>query len=250
MSGFQPMLRKELLEFFSTWRVWLLWGTFSLFALIDPLLAKYTPQILQSVLGDLVALPPTTYQDAYLQWFKDLSQLLMLIVLAITAGSLAGEFSSGTLQLPLTKPLGRPAVLLAKFSAILGTAAIAASVGTAIVFALTRAIWADAKLGPLVAGGAVWFVLALVLVALTILASSMLSSTIAALGVGFGAYVLLGILGMWGPARNYSPAGLTAALNAVATGESVDLVWPVATGYALAAVLVGLAIAALQRREI
>jgi ABC-2 type transport system permease protein len=55
---------------------------------------------------------------------------------------------------------------------------------------------------------------------------------------------------MWGPALRYSPAGLTAAPTALATGEPVSLAWPIGTGVVLAAVLVLATIVVFRRREL
>ena len=50
MKGFTTILRKEYAEFFRTWRVWVVGGAFVLFGLIDPVVAKFTNQILSSAL--------------------------------------------------------------------------------------------------------------------------------------------------------------------------------------------------------
>ena len=102
MKGFTTILRKEYAEFFRTWRVWAVGGAFVLFGLIDPVVAKFTNQILSSALGDTpIELPDPTHLDAWAQWSKDLSQLLLIVVLVAAAGTVAGEVSSGTLIMPL-----------------------------------------------------------------------------------------------------------------------------------------------------
>ena len=59
MKGFTTILRKEYAEFFRTWRVWVVGGAFVLFGLIDPVVAKFTNQILSSALGDTPSNCPT-----------------------------------------------------------------------------------------------------------------------------------------------------------------------------------------------
>ncbi|HHW82465.1 MAG TPA: ABC transporter permease subunit [Actinomycetales bacterium] len=251
MRGFGPMLSKELREYTRTWRLWLLGGLFAFFGLVDPVISRFAPEILSTVLRDQVPiqLPDPTYLDAAVQWTSDLTQLLMLVVLGVAGAAVAGEVSAGNHVMPLTRPLSRDAFLLSKVVAVILAAALAAVVGTGLASLTTLALFDDVDLLPLWTAVLVWFVLALLLVAVTVAAASAISSTVAALGIGFGTYVLLGILGMWGPARSYSPAGLPAAIGDAAGGGEVAL-WPVLTGLVAVVVVLGLAVAIFRRREL
>ena len=49
MSGFGTMLAKELREIQHTWRIWVTLGTFAFFGIADPVIARFSPEILASV---------------------------------------------------------------------------------------------------------------------------------------------------------------------------------------------------------
>lgn len=251
MTGFGPMLAKEFREFTRTWRIWLIAGTFAFFALTGPFIARFTPEILSTVIGDGLSLevPAPTYLDAGVQWSSDLSQILMFVVLGLTAASVAGEVSAGTLVMPLTKPLDRTGFVLAKLVSVLTVTAAALVAGTTIVSGLTHLLFDDVGLGPVWSVALTWSVLALLLIGVTLVASCAFSSTIAALGVGLGGYVVLGILGLWGPARAYSPAGLSDAIGSAAVGEAVPMI-PVLTGLVMALAVIALALAVFRAREL
>jgi len=77
MNGFTVFAGKEAREIPRTWRIWVLPGILLFFALTDPVLARFTPQIVGALGGNQLSglkIPTPTYLDAYAQWTKDLSQ--------------------------------------------------------------------------------------------------------------------------------------------------------------------------------
>lgn len=252
MTGYLPMLGKEFTEIVRTWRIWLVAGAFVAFGIIDPLLAKFMKQILGSVVGGELPLqlPDATHIDAWAQWTKDLTQLLLIVVLVVAAGAIAGELSSGTSIMPLTKPVSRASFVLAKFTAVVSLVTVSAVIGTALTSAVTALIFDDAQFAPIWRAVAVWLVFAMTLMAATIAASCLVPSTVAAFGIGFGCYVLLGIVALWQPARVYSPAGLPEAITVLAHGRDAELVWPIGTALLATAVFVALAVVIFRRKEL
>lgn len=252
MSGFRTMLAKELREIVRTWRIWVGIGAFAVFGLVDPLLARFTPEILASVVGEglPIVLPEATAYSAWSQWAGDLAQLLALVVIAVAAASVAGEVSSGTALIPLTKPISRTAFVLAKSVAVGVLTLAGLATGTALTTGVTALLFDDLDIGAVWAATGVWIVLALLLIAVTMLGSCLLSSTMGAFLVGFVAYVLLSLVGLWQPARVYSPAGLTEAIGSLAAGGDAVLVWPVATALGLAIITLVAAVWAFRRREL
>lgn len=252
MRGFLPLLVKEFTEIARTWRIWIAAGAFVIFGLADPLIARFTNQILGSVVGDQlpIELPDPTYLDAYAQFTKDLSQLLIVVVLVIAAASVAGEVSSGTAIMPLTKPISRPAFVLAKLTTATALTAVSLVLGTALTSAITAIVFPDAQYAPLWKAAGIWLVLAVFLIAVTLLGSCLVGHTMAAFGIGFGGYLLLIVAGIWQPARFYSPAGLSEAIGLLAHDQDANLGWPVATALIGAAALVLAAMAAFKHREL
>lgn len=249
MTGFAPMLRKEIIEIVRTWRVWLVGVAFVLFGLSDPIIAKYTPQILGAVVGDQlpITVPEPSYLDAWSQWTKDLSQLLLIVVLILAAGAVAAEANSQTLIMPLTKPVSRTGFVLAKFVALVGLMTLGLVIGTGLVSGVTALLFDDVEFGSLWGAVGVWWLLAVLMIALTLVASCLVPNTIAAFGLGFAAFIVLNMAALWQPARAYSPVGLPTAVSELARGGEPALGWPI--GSALVATVMLIVVAALIFRR-
>ena len=137
MNGFTVFAGKEAREIPRTWRIWVLPGILLFFALTDPVLARFTPQIVGALGGNQLSglkIPTPTYLDAYAQWTKDLSQIGLFALIIIYAGIISAETKSGTAVLVLTKPVSRTAFVIAK-------AAVHSVFLTVLVVLVTLVTW-------------------------------------------------------------------------------------------------------------
>ena len=256
MNGFVVFARKEVREFLRGWRAWVLFGVLAMFALTGPLTARYVREILGAAMGDqtagipLPAIPDPTYVDAYLQWTKNLGDLTLFLVIVLLAGVVCGECRQGTAVLVLTKTLPRRSFVLAKAAAHMGMLAVAVSVGTVVTWGVTRLLFPVAPPGPLVAAVAAWLLLGTLFVAIIVLASACVSSTGAAAGIGLAAYLLLTLGGLWAPLKRFTPVGLRELPAALVAGRPVDAAGPVLATVVAVVVLLLVAVAVFERREL
>ncbi|MBF4510714.1 MAG: ABC transporter permease [Aeromicrobium sp.] len=254
MRGFGAFLAKELREIVRTWRIWVLPGIVLFFAVSGPPLAKLTPELLGSFMpaesGVVIQMPDPTYVDSYLQWTKNLQQIVLFAVIIMFGGAVSAEKRGGTAVLALTKPLSRTAFVVSKFVSQSVLLIGSTLVGALLTWGLTYAIFAEAPLAPLAEATGAWLVLALAFVALMTALSSAMDSQAGAAGLGFLGFIAVSIALLWKPAVEYSPAGLMGAPTDLAMGETVALGWPVATTAALTVVLVLAAVTVFKRREL
>ncbi len=253
MRGFAAFVRKEITEIVRTWRILVLPGMALLFALTGPALAKYTPEILRAVAGDqlgnLKLLPPT-YLDAYGQWIKNLSQIVLFALVIIYGGLVSSERKSGTAILVLTKPVSRSAFVIAKAVVHMAFVALTIAVGTALTWGMTAAMFPSAPGSALWKSTGAWLAFAVLFVGIMALLSVLVPSQAGAAGIGLGVYVVLGLASLWKPLGTYSPAGLSGAPASIAAGHDVAVLWPILSAIALAAVCVGAAAALFRRGEL
>jgi ABC-2 type transport system permease protein len=246
--------RKETLEIFRTWRVWVLPAIVVFFSVSAPLLARFTPEILGAVGGDqlgAITLPPASSVDAYGQWIKSLSQIFLFALIIIYGGIVSAETSSGTAILVLTKPMSRGAFVAVKATihSLFLTALV--TVGALVTWGLTAAVFGEGPPGPLWESTLTWLVLGVFYIALMTLLSVMIPSAAGAAGAGIGAFVLLTIGSLWKPLSDYSPAGLAGHAAALAAGKPVpDLLWPVTVSLVAAVLLVVAAALRFRRTEL
>lgn len=112
---------KELTEQLRTYKTLIIFAVFFFFGLSSPLLAKLLPEIFASmkVQGMTIAIPTPTSIDAYGQFFKNMTQMGMIVTLLVFSGMITQELSKGTLINMLSKGLSRNTVVLSKYSAAL-----------------------------------------------------------------------------------------------------------------------------------
>lgn len=253
MTGFAPLLRKELLEQWRTARLPVVATVFLLVGLSSPLLARFTPEILKAVGGDQfqIVLPTPTAADAFDQLTKNVGQFGALIAILLAMGSVATEKERGTAALILSKPVSRAAFLTAKIVAIATTLAISTAIAAAGAWFYTLVLFEP----PPVAGYAAAAILQwLALVAygsITFLGSTLTRSALAAAGLGVAAFIVLGILGIVPAIGHYLPTGLGEPARGLALGQSgVDVLGPMTATVALIAGLMGVAWLAFRRQEL
>jgi ABC-2 type transport system permease protein len=244
---------KEVTELARTWRLPVLGGVVLFFALTGPVLALVTPELLRSMTasqpGVVIQVPDPTWRDAYAQWIKNLTQIVSFVTIIVAAGAVAGEVSSGTAVLVLTKPLSRGWFVVVKAITLIGLVAACVVAGALLTQAITLAVFGTAPAAVLWQATLAWWLFAALLVAITTVLSSRLP-TLAAAGLGVGAFFVLSLAALWGPAVRYTPVGLTLAPSRLLAGEATSLAWPVASTIALTAALVGLAAWLFSRREL
>ncbi len=254
MRGFGAFLGKELREIARTWRIWVLPGIVLFFAISGPPLAKITPQLLKSFAssqpGVVMQLPSPTYMDSYLSWVKNLSQMMVIAVIIVFGGLVTSETKSGTATLVLTKPLSRPAFVLAKFVGALILLTGSVAVGTLVTWGVTLAVFGEAPVRLLIETSGAWLAFGVLLLGVMTLCSAWVSSQAGAAGIGFGAFIVLTLLTLWEPAVHYSPAGLVGAASAVVGKTGADLTWPLVTGALVTVACVTAAMGVFSRREL
>lgn len=255
MKGFAVFARKEALEIVRTWRIWVLPCMALFFALSGPLMAKWTPQIVSAVGGPAVSkifqlIPTPTYLDAYGQWTKNLTQIVLIAIIIIYGSLVSGEKKSGTAILVVTKPVSRVGFVLAKALVHGAFLTVTVVIGTALTWAVTKVAFVDAPPAALWNGTLAWLVLALFFLALMALLSVLFDSQAAAAGIGIGVFAALSISALWPPMALFSPAALISAPMIITSGKDYPVALPIMVTAAATVVLVYAAAEAFRLKEI
>jgi ABC-2 type transport system permease protein len=236
MAGFGPLLRKELLEQWRTFRLPVVATIFLLVGLSSPLLARFTPDILKAVAGDQIpiVLPSPTAADAVDQLAKNLGQFGGLIAVLLAMGAVATEKERGTAAMILSKPVSRAGFLVAKLAAIGLTLGIATAIASAGAWFYTLVLFDPLPVAGVAAAAALQWLTLMAWATITFLGSTLTRSSLAAGGLGIVAFVVVGILGVLPNVGRYLPTGLGAPARALALGQSdADVVGPIVATLAL-----------------
>jgi ABC-2 type transport system permease protein len=258
VTGFPTLLRKELVEAWRTMRLPVVLALFLFVGLSSPLLARFTPEIIEFAAGDLgtsIPLPTPTVADAVDQVQKNLAQFGALAAIILAMGAVSGELDRGTAAFILARPVGRAAFLIAKVVALGAVLALGVVVAVVVGWIYTAILFEP----PAVSG---WLSLAILAwlglsawAVITFLASTVTGSTAAAAGLGFIALLVLSLLAAIPAIGRFTPAGLADPASALAAGTSVgelgaDLWVPVVATMVLIVGAVGVALFVFRRREI
>ncbi|KHD44114.1 ABC transporter permease subunit [Streptococcus hongkongensis] len=120
MTSLQVMLKKEWMEMIRTHKGLAILIVFAIFGILGPFTAVMMPDIMAGLLPKALAdaVPDPTYLDSYNQFFKNVDQLGLVILVFLFSSTLTQEFLKGTLINLITKGLSKHAIILSKFAMI------------------------------------------------------------------------------------------------------------------------------------
>ncbi len=233
MRGFRAFFKKEFLEAVRTQKLTVLGLVFLLFGIMNPLVAKLTPEIVARFLpaGVTMSIPTPTALDSWAQFFKNVPQMGLIVLVVLFSGAMANEFSRGTLIQPLTKGLTRASVIAAKFltTALIWTGAYLLC--ALVTWGYTAYFWPDGAISNLfVALSGVWAFGVLLLSALMLGGVIWKSSYGCLLFAGF-VVVLLAIFNIVPAAKAGNPILLASGGMRLLSGigASSDFILPFAS---------------------
>lgn len=224
MNQISAFFKKEVMESVRNFKLFVLLAVFIIIGIISPLTALLMPDIMSMVMEDAgisFDFPPVTALDSYTQFFGNMNQLGLPILVIVTGSILTNEFSKNTLVNLLTKGLKRHNVMLVKFlyAVLMWTAAYAAGVVTAYMY--TIYYW-DNELENILAAFSLTWIYGIFLISVIMLASAIFRTSF--LGVLFTvlvAVIILIIAGIYPPAAEYLPQYLITSNAELLTGEMV-----------------------------
>lgn len=212
-------LKKEMKESFRTSRGFILLALFVFFAILGPITAKYTNELISLLASGVdLTFPTPTLLDSWVQFFKNTTSLCLIVYLIIMTGSVASEKNKGSIMLVLTKKTTRLNFLFSKFlgGAILFTICYVLSIVISAVYTqILFQSWYYDGLG--VSLFMIWL-LGLFFDALAIFMSVVSKSPTTAALLGFSAYAIFSLLNIIRDFPKYNPAGSISIVNQIMTG--------------------------------
>ncbi|UOO37204.1 LPXTG cell wall anchor domain-containing protein [Oscillospiraceae bacterium CM] len=254
MNGLIAFSKKELTEQLRSFKALILMAVLFLFGMMSPLTAKILPDIFtgMQVQGITIIIPTPTAFDAYAQFFKNVGQMGLLVLLLLYGGLLSQDVTKGTLIVLLAKGLSRSAVIAAKFitSLIVWTAGYALAAFTAWGYTIYL-FGADVVPNLLPAFFSLWLFGAFLL-ALLLFASTAAPGNYGGLLVTGAIIIVMLILNTFPIVSKWNPATLAASSTALLNG-SLSTGEMAVTAYLTAGLivaLVALAIVIFKKKQL
>jgi ABC-2 type transport system permease protein len=218
--GYRELLTKEIIEAWRTYRLAALCGLFIVIGVAVPLIVRFLPSLAR-MFGGTGELGPAELGvvDVVDMLIRNVTQVGGIAAILLTMGSIAGERRRGTLDLVLSRPVSRAAVIWAKFVALgmaFGLAIGLAIVGAWLYSALFFSPQAALPWGQL---GAVLWLSVMCHVAVTMLGSVVAASTLGAAVIGLGFVAAMALASSVASLARFLPVGLAEVARSVALEE-------------------------------
>lgn len=214
MSNFITFTGKEFMELRRSGRLLIFAVIFILIGVINPATAKLTPWLMKTMADSLEATGLTvteyavTAMDSWVQFFKNMPTMGLLITVVMFGGFFTSEYSKGTLIPLLAKGLSRSAVVAAKAFTMLLVWSAGYWISYGITYAYSEYYWDNSvvKNGAFAAFG-LWLFGVLLLCCIVFFSSFAGSAGQVLLGVG-AVYIAMTLAGMIGTVSHYLPSYL------------------------------------------
>ena len=254
MNNLVVLIKKDLLEQTRTKKVLTMIIVMLFAAVASPIIAKLTPEILKSVSipGLTINLPDPTYLDSIDQFVKNIAQIGLLVIIFIVAGAVCDEKSRKTLEIILTKPFSRNIFILSKFCAYFIVISLIFLASLAIFYNYTGLTFSYFNLLNFALMSIGILIYILMIVSVTIFASTLVKNSIAAGGIGFLFYILFStVLSLFEPLKSLLPnVFLEEYQTIVRSGWNSDYWTPLLISVAIIAVSIILSMVSFRNQEI
>jgi ABC-2 type transport system permease protein len=246
--------RKEMLYQWRTWRVVIVCAVMFVFAIMSPLLTKFTPQLLSSLEGAEVfadLIPEMTVVDSFNQHIETMTQFGFILVILIGMGAVAGEKERGTAGMVLSKPLSRGAFISSKFTSQALLYLLAFVIASAAGYYYTITLFGELELGVFLGINGLLLLWILVFAAITLLGSTLGNSTGAAAGFSLGGAILLLLTGSIPRIGALFPSGLLAWASQIGAQTGAANNWGAVTmGLVIIIICLVSAMGVFERQEL
>ncbi len=246
-------LRKEFKEAYRTKRFLILIALFAFFAILSPLTARYMNEIIASLgQGVQITLPDPTMNDSWIQFFKNMTSICLIVYLIIATGVVSSEKSRGSIMLVLTKRVSRLNFLLSKLIANITLFTL-----VYVISIVINAFYTNYLFGTFVYDG-FWISLVLLWLmgvfytSLAICFSVLTKSpTISAL-LGFLGFAVLSILNVIPHVQKFNPSGGIYFINQMLGGSisNIDQMFNIIFTLGFSLIVFGLSYMIFRKQEI
>jgi len=254
MSKTMVLIRKEFLEQWRTKKILILCIIFVFVAIASPIIAKITPEILKtiSIPGLSINLPDPTYKDSLDQFIKNISQIALLVIVFVIAGAVSDEKAKKTLEIILTKPISRVRFIFSKFISYFFSIAIIFTASSVIFYVYTVTAFGAFSFINFSLMALVVLLYIFMVMAITILASTIVNNSIIAGVVGFIGSILFGVIfDLFEGIKRFSPNLIFSNYqDVVSKGWDNELIYPMIIILSIIAISIITAISAFRHQEI
>lgn len=252
MKAYITFMKKEVVEYYRTYKLLIMLLVFLVIGMLSPVLAKLTPELIKSMLPDMQKLPDTTAIDSWAQFFKNIVQMGLIVLVILFSGLMSNEFSRGTLINILTKGMPRKTVILSKFTVASVIWTISYIVSCVMSYLYTLYFWNMDDIENLVFSLFCMWLFGILLLAVIMLGGIVSKSNYGCLMFMILFVAILFIVNIIPKVQKYNPLSLanknTQLLNSASV--PIDLTAAIIVSVGIIILSIGLAIEVFNKKQI
>jgi ABC-2 type transport system permease protein len=259
MDKFAVLLSKEINENIRTKKFLVMMCVFVTFAILSPLMARYMGEFFEFLLpaGEaevfMALFPAPTWIDSYVQFYGNMVQTGAIVIILVFMSLVLREKRTGTADLLFCKGASRFAFVLAKFTVAAAVTLVCLLAAILINYGYTVLLFDEGgQIGYVLLGAGAYGVFLLMLIAWTLLASTLAKSTAISAVFGFLGFIVILMVGGIPRIGRFLPGGLIGN-NIVLTQGNVELYKDfyahVGVALGLTVLFIWLAVVILKRQE-
>lgn len=212
MKNLYFFTRKELVESWRTSRLLILIVIFLILGLMNPLLAKLTPEIIKMTIGKAMVdeIPKPTSIDSWTQFFKNLTQIGLIVLALMFSGMVNNEVNKGTLINLVTKGLRRWVIIVGKMISLIIQWTFCFLLNFLITWGYTAYYFPDEKSPYLLQSVLPVWIFGSLLLGILLLSSTVARNSYEGLLFTGGIIVTMVLINLVEKAKNYNPLSLVS----------------------------------------
>ncbi|MBV7362910.1 hypothetical protein KRX54_00455 [Actinomycetaceae bacterium TAE3-ERU4] len=242
------MIRKESKRFFVIWGYhlrrqmrsvssWILLFLVLFLAATQGIVTQNMSYILKSLADTQTAqfvestLPEPSWEQVYLGWIRNLSQIISLTLIVVTSLRWYDLIKSGDVSFILSRGVRRSYYFLSAVFTTWLFVFVISSLGVGFVWTGAVFLFPNIPFVPVLLATFMWMIEIIFITAVQLLAVTLKPGVGVSLIVGLGLYIFLSVSSLWEAGSRYSFLGITSLTQKLASNTlESSWQWPVGTG--------------------
>lgn len=255
MKIFKALLKKEIKELLSTYKLLVVPIAIILLMVSHPISMKLLPTILKGELPEAVIkeIPIPGINEVLSNIFSNFESLGVLILILISMGAISGERDKSVAAMVLVKPVSRNAYVLSKWVTYSTLAIVSYLIGMLITTYYTIVLFeGDISWGDVILGTLLYLPILVFIITLSIFYSTFMKSSVMGGLLSFATYLIITKIPQYinDTLQAVSPFNLIQNANQLIMGGSYEIAEPLTSTIALIFVFLFLGLFLFNKQEI
>lgn len=221
------LIKKEFLESRKNHKLLIITITFLFFGFLSPLSAYFMPQLIGLISADQgisIQLNPPTQIDSFLQFYKNISQMALIIMIFIFMGYISNERESGSADFILVKPVRIVDFIISKYISMYLLVLFAMIVSAFACGLYTYILFDELSLYNILRMSIYLFIYLSTILSITLLFSSLYNKQMVAGILTFFIWIVISALSSFSTISVFSPTRVLNEAQLAAAGMSTSVI--------------------------